>query len=64
MGGKAPPPSFHIAHWTAQHPVGEDDILGRGVRQFLIFSDKGRRERGRSSSDKERKGEEQKGGGV
>ena len=19
---------FHIAHWTAQHPVGEDDILG------------------------------------
>ena len=21
-----PPPS-HIAHWTAQHPVGEDDIL-------------------------------------
>ena len=21
-----PPPPFHIAHWTAQHPVGKDDI--------------------------------------
>ena len=21
------PPPFHIAHWTAQHPVGEDDIM-------------------------------------
>ena len=21
------PPPFHIAHWTAQHSVGEDDIL-------------------------------------
>ena len=21
------PPPFHIAHWTAQHPVGKDDIL-------------------------------------
>ena len=22
------PLHFHIAHWTAQHPVGKDDILG------------------------------------
>ena len=34
-GGMAPPP-FHIAHWTAQHPVGKDNILGKGV---LIYSD-------------------------
>ena len=24
---RPPLPPFHIAHWTAQHPVGKDDIL-------------------------------------
>ena len=42
MGGKVPP-AFHIAHWAAQHPVGNDDILtyplpqaSRSVEEWVL----------------------------